>query len=75
MGSEELDLRRREAQRLLRENEVAYNVGDSQKLTRPWRLDPVSLLISSEQWTVIEAGLKQQAKLLDLILKDINKYC
>ena len=72
MGSEKLELRRREAQRLLRENGVTYNVyGDSQKLTRPWRLDPVPLLISSEEWQVIEAGLKQRAELLNLILKDI----
>ena len=72
MGSEKLELRRREAQRLLRENGVTYNVyGDSQKLTRPWRLDPVPLLISSEEWLVIEAGLKQRAELLNLILEDI----
>ncbi|MDO9104574.1 MAG: circularly permuted type 2 ATP-grasp protein [Methylovulum sp.] len=72
MGSAEIDRRRREAQRLLRENGVTYNVyGDEQKLTRPWRLDPIPLLISSEEWTVIEAGLKQRADLLDLILKDI----
>jgi len=72
MGIEKLELRRREAQRLLRENGVTYNVyGDSQNLTRPWRLDPVPLLISSEEWSVIEAGLKQRADLLDLILKDV----
>ncbi len=72
MGSEALDSRRHEAQRLLRENGVTYNVyGDGQKLARPWRLDPIPLLISNEEWTVIEAGLKQRAKLLDLILKDI----
>jgi uncharacterized circularly permuted ATP-grasp superfamily protein/uncharacterized alpha-E superfamily protein len=72
MGSEKLEAQRREAQRLLRENGVTYNVyGDSQNLTRPWRLDPVPLLISSEEWAVIEAGLKQRAQLLDLILKDI----
>lgn len=72
LGSEQLESCRREAQRLLRENGVTYNVyGDSQKLTRPWRLDPVPLLISSEEWLHIEAGLKQRAALLDLILKDI----
>jgi len=72
LGSEQLELRRREAQRLLRENGVTYNVyGDTQKLTRPWRLDPVPLLISSEDWSLIEAGLKQRAELLNLILKDI----
>ncbi len=72
MGSEKLEARRKEAQRLLRENGVTYNVyGDSQNLTRPWRLDPVPLLISSEEWTAIEAGLQQRAVLLNLILKDI----
>lgn len=72
LGSEQLELRRREAQRLLRENGVTYNVyGDTQKLTRPWRLDPIPLLISSEEWGLIEAGLKQRAELLNLILKDI----
>ena len=72
LGSEQLELRRREAQRLLRENGVTYNVyGDAQKLARPWRLDPIPLLISSEDWLLIEAGLKQRAELLNLILKDI----
>ncbi|MFU8788148.1 MAG: circularly permuted type 2 ATP-grasp protein [Methylobacter sp.] len=72
LGSEQLESCRREAQRLLRENGVTYNVyGDSQKLTRPWRLDPVPLLISSEEWRLIEAGLQQRAELLDLVLKDI----
>lgn len=72
MGSEVLEQRRRDAQRLLRENGVTYNVyGDSETLTRPWRLDPVPLLISNEEWLVIEAGLKQRANLLDLILQDL----
>jgi uncharacterized circularly permuted ATP-grasp superfamily protein/uncharacterized alpha-E superfamily protein len=72
VGSEKLELRRREAQRLLRENGVTYNVyGDTQKLTRPWLLDPVPLLISNEEWAVIEAGLTQRAELLNLVLRDI----
>lgn len=72
MGSEKLSLRRREAQRLLRENGVTYNVyGDAKNLSRPWQLDPIPLLISSEEWTDIEAGLKQRAELLNLILTDI----
>jgi len=72
LGSEQLELRRREVQRLLRENGVTYNVyGDTQKLSRPWRLDPVPLLISSEEWALSEAGLKQRAELLNLVLKDI----
>ena len=72
LGSEELERRRKEAQRLLRDNGVTYNVyGDNQNLTRAWQLDPTPLLISSEEWAVIEAGLKQRANLLDLVLKDL----
>ncbi|MGZ5076812.1 MAG: circularly permuted type 2 ATP-grasp protein [Methylobacter sp.] len=72
LGSEQLEQRRREAQRLLKENGVTYNVyGDAQKLAWPWRLDPIPLLISSEDWLLTEAGLKQRAELLNLILKDI----
>jgi uncharacterized circularly permuted ATP-grasp superfamily protein len=72
MGGEELERRRREAQRLLRKSGVTYNVyGNTVNLTRPWRLDPIPLLISGEEWEIIETGLKQRAELLDLILKDI----
>lgn len=72
MGGEELERRRRETQRLLRENGVTYNVyGDAQSLARPWQLDPIPLLISNDEWSVIETGLMQRANLFDLILKDI----
>ncbi|MGZ5051979.1 MAG: circularly permuted type 2 ATP-grasp protein [Methylobacter sp.] len=72
IGSGQLELRRREAQRLLRENGVTYNgYGDSQKLNRPWLLDPIPLPIASAEWSIIETGLKQRAELLNLVLKDI----
>ncbi len=34
-------------------------------------LDPVPLLISSDEWTALEAGLAQRAELLNLILADL----
>ncbi len=72
LGSKGLERRRQEALRLLRENGVTYNVSDSQQATRrPWQLDPIPLLVSSSEWTEIEAGLIQRAELLDLILADI----
>ncbi len=72
LGSEELERRRHEAARLLRENGVSYNVyGDPEGLNRPWELDPIPMLISSEEWAVIESGLIQRAELLDLVLADI----
>jgi len=72
LGVEELERRRHEIQRLLRENGVTYNVyGNEQSQARAWRLDPIPLLISHEEWPLIESGLQQRAILLDLILQDL----
>ena len=72
LGSEGLERRHQEAQRLLRENGVTFNIYDGLSgSARPWQLDPIPLMISAEEWTVIEAGLVQRAELLNLILKDI----
>lgn len=38
---------------------------------RPWRLDPVPVLLSAEEWAGIEAGLIQRAHLLDTVLRDL----
>jgi uncharacterized circularly permuted ATP-grasp superfamily protein/uncharacterized alpha-E superfamily protein len=72
LGVAELEQRRRKGERLLRENGVTYNVyGDPQGPARPWELDPIPLLISSDEWAEVESGLTQRAHLLDLILRDL----
>ncbi|MBV8076155.1 MAG: hypothetical protein JO284_07150, partial [Planctomycetaceae bacterium] len=72
IGSSELGQRWKEAKHLIRENGVTYNVyGDPQGMDRPWELDPIPLLISSSDAAVIESGLVQRARLLDLILSDL----
>ncbi len=72
LGLDEMERRRGEAQRILRENGVTYNVyGDPSGLNRPWELDPVPFLISSEEWASIEQGLVQRAELMNLLLTDI----
>lgn len=38
---------------------------------RPWRLDPVPVLLSAEEWAGIEAGLIQRAQLMDAVLRDL----
>ena len=63
---------RQDIQRLLQDNGVTYNVhGDPSRQPRPWRLDVVPLIISEEDWTIIEAGIQQRATLLNLILTDL----
>ena len=72
LGADGLELRRQEAQRLLREHGVTYNVFDGLKgSTRPWQLDPLPLFISDTEWQAIEAGLIQRAELLNLVLADL----
>jgi len=72
LGKFELQGRREEAWRLIRENDVTYNIyGDPAGLARPWKLDLVPLLIESEEWGKIEAGLMQRAELLNLLLLDL----
>ncbi len=72
LGSEELAQRWARAERRIRENGVTYNIyGDPLGANRPWKLDPVPLLISAEEWRFIESGIIQRASLLDLLLKDL----
>ncbi|PLX80658.1 MAG: hypothetical protein C0614_07215, partial [Desulfuromonas sp.] len=72
LGPAGLKRRSQVAQRLLRENGVTFNVFDGLRgMSRPWHLDPIPLLISAEEWSVIEQGLLQRAELLNLIFLDI----
>ncbi len=72
LGLSALRDRQREARRQLRESGVTYTVyGDPQGHGRPWSLDPIPLLVSSEEWQEIESALTQRAELLNLVFKDL----
>jgi uncharacterized circularly permuted ATP-grasp superfamily protein/uncharacterized alpha-E superfamily protein len=72
LGDEEMSSRNNDTLRLLKENGVTYNIyGDENGLNRPWKLDNIPFMISTEEWTSIETGLSQRAQLLNLILEDI----
>ncbi len=71
LGRDELAVRWENGRRIIREHGVTYNVyGDPQGMDRPWELDMVPLLISPEEWRIIETGLIQRSKLFNLILSD-----
>ncbi len=36
-----------------------------------WRLDPIPYVLTSQDWVHVEAGLRQRAQLLDLVLADL----
>jgi uncharacterized circularly permuted ATP-grasp superfamily protein/uncharacterized alpha-E superfamily protein len=71
LGGRDLESRRQEARRLFRENGVSYSAAGEGSQVRPWELDPVPYLIPADDWTAIESGLNQRARLLDAILKDL----
>jgi uncharacterized circularly permuted ATP-grasp superfamily protein/uncharacterized alpha-E superfamily protein len=72
LGLGELSRRWEEAKQLIRENGVTYDIyGDPRGLDRPWELDPVPLLISPTEARMLETGLVQRARLLEMILADV----
>lgn len=72
IGSERMAQFHEEVARQLRENGVTYNVyGDPNGMNRPWILDPVPMVFSSDEWEGIEKGLLQRTELLNLIMSDL----
>lgn len=72
LGLDELRLRHRETRRLLDDDGVTYNVyGDDTSTPAPWALDPLPVLVDSQEWTTIEAAVLQRAQLLNLVLSDL----
>lgn len=72
LGGAELDRRRRESQRLLRDDGVTYTVYErTGPHAAPWKLDPVPLVVPADEWARLERGVSQRAALLDLVLRDV----
>lgn len=72
MAPEEFVRRWDLGQRLISDNGVTYNVyGDPAGLDRPWQLDPVPLILPSDEWKGLSEGIVQRATLLDRILADL----
>jgi len=71
-GSNGLTARQKDIDWLLEENGVTYNVyNDPKGMHRPWNLNVMPFVLHESEWRTVEAGLKQRAVLLDLVLKDI----
>ncbi len=68
------DLRARQlrVQQRVREDGATYNVyAEPRESNRPWPLELLPFIVSAEDWAVIEQGVQQRAKLLELTLADI----
>jgi uncharacterized circularly permuted ATP-grasp superfamily protein/uncharacterized alpha-E superfamily protein len=72
LGYDQLGSKRQEIDWRLEDNGVTYNVyNDSNGMSRPWRLDPIPLILANDEWKTIEEGVKQRVTLMNLLFKDI----
>jgi uncharacterized circularly permuted ATP-grasp superfamily protein len=78
LGLDELLYRRSEARRLLDDDGVTYNVYGQDDPSdapapsvAPWALDPVPVLLASDEWADVEIGVIQRAELFNLVLTDL----
>ncbi len=71
MGAGALVDRHQKATRILRDDGATYNIDSDPSFSQTWQLDPVPLLIGSEEWNQVETGLRERAELLNLLLSDI----
>jgi len=61
-----------EGVRAIEENGLTFHVhGDARGLERPFQLDPLPLVISASEWSRIERGVSQRARMLDRVLADV----
>ena len=71
-GFYDLNHRTANLRRQIRDNGVTYNVyADTNGPQRPWALDLFPMMVSAADWTEIEAGIQQRARLLDRVMADI----
>lgn len=71
LGEAELKRRRESCVQFIHEQGIYYNVyGDPRGMERPWQMDPIPLVLASDEWRALEAGLIQRATLLNKILAD-----
>lgn len=72
LGPRAIRSRWESVRRLIRENGVTFNVhGSKDGLDRMWELDPFPLIISGQEWGLVERGLAQRARLLEMLLDDV----
>ena len=67
LNSDELSFRANEIRRLMRNSGFA-DIDERQN----WQLDPLPMLISSQDWEMLSRGIEQRVLLLNKVLLDLN---
>lgn len=71
-GFADLNRRRAQLQRQVRDNGITYNVyAEPGAPQRPWAVDLFPLLLDATSWRQIEAGVLQRVRLLERMLDDL----
>jgi uncharacterized circularly permuted ATP-grasp superfamily protein/uncharacterized alpha-E superfamily protein len=72
LPSSTLSERRRQAEDMVRQHGITYNVySDAKGMDRPWALDVLPVVLPLEEWAHIERGVRQRLYLLNQILADV----
>lgn len=72
LGHDEMVRRQSDISRLLDADGVSYNpFGSGDPRGRRWALDPVPVVLASDEWADIELGVAERAELLGLVLADL----
>lgn len=71
LGKHALQERQEKAHRILRDDGATYQRYNTPDTDPTWQLNPVPLLIDSEQWSETETALIERAELFNFILDDI----
>ena len=70
---EELANRTVQAERMLNDNGVTFDVFQEKDVQqRLWRLDLIPMILPADEWSRLQAGLDQRARLLEAIIDDIH---
>ncbi len=70
LSAEEQFRREERLRRLVRENGIAHDLFADPGSRQPWSIDLIPIVISSEEWALLERGLIQRAALYDAVAKD-----
>src|SRR4249920_3689679 len=62
LGSEAINERQKKVRRILRDDGATYKIYDEPNANQTWQLNPVPLLISSEEWSQTETALIERAE-------------
>jgi len=71
LGGAEIEQRRRQADRLIAASGASYLVHDEADASRPWRLDPVPVVVTADEWRPLAEAIAERALLLDAVLTDL----